>query len=72
LFGTDKEQRMQQQVQRQAAGTARRGELVAFVLLAVVVWPMLTVGVVGGFGFVVWMQQQVFGPPRADSVSHAR
>jgi len=41
-----------------------------FLLLAVVVWPVLTVGVVGGFGFAVWMQQQIFGPPHAVGLSH--
>jgi nitrate reductase NapE len=71
----DQENGMQPQAQQPAPGTApassTRGELIAFLLLAVVVWPALTVGVVGGFGFVVWMQQQIFGPPHAVSVSHA-
>ncbi len=35
----------------------------AFLLLAVVAWPVLTVGVVAGYGFAVWMTQQVYGPP---------
>lgn len=41
----------------------RREELVAFLILAVVIWPAIAVGVVGGFGFLVWMWQLVFGPP---------
>jgi nitrate reductase NapE len=43
--------------------TRRRWELVVFALLAIVVWPVVAVGVVGGWGFVVWMFQQVYGPP---------
>ncbi|HEU0154691.1 MAG TPA: periplasmic nitrate reductase, NapE protein [Stellaceae bacterium] len=41
----------------------RRAEIFAFVVLAILIWPVLTVGVVGGYGFVVWMSQIVFGPP---------
>jgi len=36
----------------------------AFVLLAVVLFPVLSVAVVGGYGFMVWMYQIFFtGPP---------
>ena len=41
----------------------RRLELLVFVVLAIIVWPIVAVGVVGGWGFVVWMSQQVYGPP---------
>jgi nitrate reductase NapE len=41
----------------------RRQEIVAFAILAVVIWPFIAVGVVGGYGFLVWMYQMVFGPP---------
>ena len=34
-----------------------------FVLLAVVLAPVLSVGIVGGYGFLVWMYQIVTGPP---------
>lgn len=43
----------------------RRHESVAFILLALVLFPILSVIVVGGFGFLVWMQQLLFGPPGA-------
>jgi periplasmic nitrate reductase NapE len=33
-----------------------------FALLAIVVWPVIAVGVVGGWGFAVWMFQQFYGP----------
>jgi nitrate reductase NapE len=46
--------------------TARRwDEIAAFVVLAVLIWPVLAVAVVGGYGFLVWMSQLVFGPPGA-------
>ena len=35
----------------------------AFVLLAVVLSPVLSVAVVGGYGFMVWMYQIFTGPP---------
>ena len=47
------------------SGRRRRYETIAFVLLALVLIPILSVIVVGGYGFLVWMQQLVFGPPGA-------
>ncbi len=41
----------------------RRKEIIAFLLLAFGIWPIVAVGVVGGYGFLVWMWQIVFGPP---------
>ncbi|HET7880965.1 MAG TPA: nitrate reductase [Acetobacteraceae bacterium] len=41
----------------------RSPELLVFAILAVLVWPVVAVGVVGGWGFAVWMYQQVYGPP---------
>ncbi|WP_290749683.1 periplasmic nitrate reductase, NapE protein [Amaricoccus sp.] len=35
----------------------------AFLLLAVVLFPVLSVAIVGGYGFAVWMSQLVLGPP---------
>ena len=43
-------------------GTRRR-EIAMFLLLAVFIWPVLSVAVVGGYGFVVWMSQLIMGPP---------
>ncbi len=46
------------------AGPPSRGrEIAVFLLLAVVIWPFLSVAVVGGYGFLVWMSQMIFGPP---------
>ena len=41
----------------------RRNELAAFLTLAIVIWPAIAVGVVGGYGFLVWMFQLIYGPP---------
>lgn len=41
----------------------RRRELMAFLILAFGIWPVVAVAVVGGYGFLVWMYQIVFGPP---------
>ena len=42
---------------------SRRQEVLAFVILAILIWPVLAVGVVGGYGFLVWMYQIIAGPP---------
>lgn len=42
---------------------ARGRELLAFFILAVLIWPFIAVGVVAGFGFLVWMYHLVAGPP---------
>ena len=42
-----------------------RDELIVFLIIVALVWPVVTVGVVGGYGFAVWMYQLVAGPPSA-------
>lgn len=41
----------------------KRGERVVFAVLAVLIWPIIAVAVVGGYGFAVWMMQLILGPP---------
>jgi periplasmic nitrate reductase NapE len=43
--------------------TRRRMERLLFLLLAVVIWPFIAVGVVAGWGFLVWMYYLFTGPP---------
>jgi nitrate reductase NapE len=38
-------------------------ELRAFLFLAVLMAPILSVVIVGGYGFIVWMSQLIYGPP---------
>jgi nitrate reductase NapE len=40
-----------------------RRELLLFLVLAVLIWPFVAVGVVAGWGFVVWMYYMFTGPP---------
>ena len=48
----------------------RRSELLTFFVLAFGIWPIVAVGVVGGYGFLIWMWQIVFGPPGPPSGMH--
>lgn len=44
----------------------RRDEFVVFLIIAALIWPIVAVGVVGGYGFLVWMSQLILespGPP---------
>ena len=38
-------------------------ERTLFFLLAIVIWPFIAVGVVAGWGFLVWMYYIFTGPP---------
>ena len=41
----------------------KRRELRAFLFLTIVLAPVLSVVIVGGFGLLVWMYQLMAGPP---------
>ena len=41
----------------------RRAEFFVFAIIAAFIWPAVAVGVVGGYGFIVWMSQVILGPP---------
>lgn len=43
--------------------SSRRAELIVFAIIAAFIWPVVTVGVVGAYGFLVWMSQLILGPP---------
>jgi nitrate reductase NapE len=49
--------------QPQSLTGGRRSELLVFAIIAAVIWPIVAVGVVGGYGFLVWMSQMILGPP---------
>ncbi|WP_161866970.1 MULTISPECIES: periplasmic nitrate reductase, NapE protein [Pseudomonas] len=34
-----------------------------FVFLVVCLFPLLSVALVGGYGFIIWFTQMLFGPP---------
>ncbi len=41
----------------------RKEELRAFLFITVVLFPLLSIGLVGGLGFAIWISQMIFGPP---------
>lgn len=41
----------------------KRREALTFLVLAILIWPFIAVGVVAGWGFVVWMYYLFTGPP---------
>jgi nitrate reductase NapE len=47
----------------EAGALRRRHEAFVFLLLAVLIWPFIAIGVVAGWGFVVWMYYLFTGPP---------
>ena len=42
---------------------SRRTEFLVFITIAALIWPVVAVGIVGGYGFIVWMSQLILGPP---------
>lgn len=47
-----------------AGHTGKRQELLVFLFITVVLFPLLSVMIVGGYGFAVWIWQMLFsGPP---------
>lgn len=42
---------------------SKRMERAAFLLLTFVVFPVLTILIVAGYGFLVWAWQMIAGPP---------
>lgn len=55
---------METQLEREEAPKREKSkELWAFILLTVILAPVVSVVVVGGYGFLVWMYQLLVGPP---------
>jgi periplasmic nitrate reductase NapE len=52
-----------EQVMDPQAKPRRLREFITFLILAFGIWPVVAVGVVGGFGLAVWVWQMIFGPP---------
>ncbi len=49
--------------ERNADPNIKNREFWAFILLTVAVAPVMSVVIVGGYGFLVWMYQILVGPP---------
>ncbi|AWY38962.1 periplasmic nitrate reductase, NapE protein [Pseudomonas putida] len=43
--------------------TQRRKETLLFLFLVVCLFPLLSVAIVGGYGFIIWFFQLLYGPP---------
>ena len=50
-------------VQTNRGPRSRMRELLTFLVLAVLIWPFIAIGVVSGWGFLVWMYYAFTGPP---------
>lgn len=48
---------------RPATTATRRAETLMFLSLTVMVWPVIAVGIVGAYGFAIWMSQLLFHSP---------
>jgi periplasmic nitrate reductase NapE len=46
-----------------AVAVSKGDETFAFVFLSFVLFPILAIVFVGGFGFILWMLQLIYGPP---------
>ena len=42
---------------------SKKRELYTFLSVSFIVIPLLSVFLVGGYGFVIWMSHLIFGPP---------
>ncbi len=48
---------------RPADTSIKRDETRLFIFLIVFLFPILSVALVSGYGFLVWIVQMIFGPP---------
>jgi nitrate reductase NapE len=48
---------------RPANTSIKRDETRLFIFLIVFLFPILSVALVSGYGFIVWIVQMIFGPP---------
>ena len=51
------------QLESNIGDNERKIELRTFLFLTVFLAPILSVMIVGGYGFIIWMIQIVYGPP---------
>lgn len=41
----------------------KKREWLSFLFVTFVFFPLLSVGIVAGYGFIVWILQMIYGPP---------
>lgn len=44
---------------------SKKQETLVFLFITVVLFPLLSVALVGGLGLTIWVSQMLFGPPSA-------
>lgn len=54
---------MQDAAHNNKSADRKRAELKAFLFLTVAIAPILSVLIVGAFGFAIWISQLILGPP---------
>lgn len=59
------QQREERALEANIGRSGKRGELILFLFITVVLFPILSVMIVGGYGFAVWIFQMFTGPPVA-------
>ncbi|MGH1484873.1 MAG: periplasmic nitrate reductase, NapE protein [Cellvibrionaceae bacterium] len=50
-------------MEKPSTETSKPDETRAFLIIAVLLFPLLSVILVGGMGFIIWISQIIFGPP---------
>ncbi len=45
------------------ANNPKRNELLTFLALSMLLVPVISIGLVGGIGLLIWLKQMVFGLP---------
>lgn len=50
-------------MQVDAAGSPKWREATAFVVLAVLIWPVIAIAFVGSYGLAFWVYFMIAGPP---------
>lgn len=50
------------------SATTKKQEFLMFLILAVLIWPVITMAFIGAYGFIVWFTQMIFGPPGPPAV----
>jgi nitrate reductase NapE len=63
MSDTSNRQEDTQQAPEAVLAPGRAAEFSVFAIIAAFIWPVVAVGVVGGYGFLIWMSQMILGPP---------
>ncbi len=51
------------QQQNSLDSVEKKQELRLFLFIVIFLFPLLSIALVGGFGFIIWISQLILGPP---------